>query len=419
MGTVWPAGLFIVAIFIGDVWLVKLTLPMSMLLIPLLFVIARPYEVRVFPVGIFLLLGLLAIAGLQVASGMSLNAKADTAMWRPTLYAVATLFCLGTVVLPDEKLKSAIFIGGIVTGVIMLAMIAFAPPDLFLIPGQNVSETADKFYAQAPPVGARHANAYVTAQFSPAISAGSEAFYGLKNQARNLLGGSNYIAVFLVLVFTVAIFTRSRLVAILIAALVLMTASRFGALCLVASTCSYFIYKRGVTASRICALIFAAGIVGLILFCLLGPHLPQITASATARLSFVQSALDIVADHAVIGAPRSLVLDDHNFNIVWSPHSSILQLAVYFGAAGLALYAAYVWVVFRSLGQLSKSSDLWAGISVGLSLTFAWSLLEIIVITPAFEILFATTYALAHCRRSTGSDKLATTNPPGRMAGTR
>jgi hypothetical protein len=93
-----------------------------------------------------------------------------------------------------------------------------------------------------------------------------------------------------------------------------------------------------------------------------------------------------------------LILDENGFNIVWSPHSSVLQLAVYFGIAGVALYAAYVWTVFRTLAGLSRSSDLWAGISVGLSIAFAWSLLEIIVITPAFEILVASLYALASKR---------------------
>jgi len=50
------------------------------------------------------------------------------------------------------------------------------------------------------------------------------------------------------------------------------------------------------------------------------------------------------------------------------------------------------------LAGLSGSSDLRAGISVGLSIAFAWSLLEIIVITPAFEILVASLYALASNR---------------------
>ena len=402
---------FIALVFVGDVWLIKLTLPLSMLVLPVIFVVFRSYKLRSFPVGIFLLLGIVAIACLQVAFGMSMHVKADLAMWRPTLYAVATIFCLSSAFLPDDQLKSAIFVGGITTGLIMLVMILFAPPDLYLIPQQDVSQTETQFQAQvqaklqaqfrafggeAQTLGdARTQAGGVGVQFSPDLSAGSKAFYGLKNKARNLLGMSNYIAVFLVFVFTVAIFTRSRAVAILMVPLVIMTMSRFGALCLVAAAASYFVNKRGVAASRICVGILVAGAIGVMVFYLVGPHLQNIAVSVTTRLNFVRSAIEVAAAHTLFGAPRSLILDENGFNIVWSPHSSVLQLAVYFGMAGVALYAAYVWTVFRTLARLSGSSDLWAGISVGLSIAFAWSLLEMIVITPAFEILLASLYALA------------------------
>ena len=226
----------------------------------------------------------------------------------------------------------------------MLVMILFAPPDLFLVPGQNVSQTQAQFQAPAP--GETHANAGVAAQFSPEISAGTKAFYGLKNKARNLLGMSNYIAVFLVFVFTVAIFTRSCMVAVLMAGLVIMTMSQFGALCLVASAGSYFVHERGVAASRICAGILVAGAIGLMVFYLAGPHLPEVAESITVRLNFVRSGVEVAAAHPLFGAPRSLILDENGFNIIWSPHSSVLQVAIYFGIAGVALYAAYVWSVF-------------------------------------------------------------------------
>ena len=69
---------FLALVFVGDVWLIKLTLPLSMLILPAIFVVFRPYELRSFPIGMFLLLG---IACLQVASGMSMHVKADLAMW--------------------------------------------------------------------------------------------------------------------------------------------------------------------------------------------------------------------------------------------------------------------------------------------------------------------------------------------------
>jgi hypothetical protein len=391
---------FLALVFVGDVWLVKLTLPLSMLLLPFIFVVFRPYELRSLPVGILLLLGMLVIACLQAASGMSMNVKADLAMWRPTVYAVATIFCLSAVFLTDDQLKSAIFVGGITTGAIMLAMILFAPPDFYLLPGQNVSQVAAKFQAEG--------HAGVAAQFSPELSAGSKAFYGLKNKARNLLGGSNYIAVFLVFVFTVAVFTRSRVVAILMAALAITTMARFGALCLVAAAGSYFAHKRGIAASRICVWILAAGVFGIMALYLVGPHLAEVAESVTVRSNFMRSGVEIAEAHPLFGAPRSLILEENGFNIVWSPHCSVLQMAVYFGIAGVALYAAYVWSVFRTLSGLSGSSDLWAGISVGLSIAFAWSLLEIIVITPAFEILVASLYALATKKLAMASRPIST-----------
>jgi hypothetical protein len=322
---------FLALVIVGDVWLIKLTLPLSMLILPVILVVFRPYELRSFPIGMFLLLGMLAIAGLQVASGMSMHVKADLAMWRPTLYAVATIFCLNPVFLREDQLKAAIFVGGITTGAIMLVMILFAPPDLYLISGQNVSQTEAQFQAQvqaqvqaqfqaqvqaqlqaqfqafggeaqtfggeaqtfggeaqtlggeAQTLGDARAQAGgVGVQFSPDLSAGSKAFYGLKNKARNLLGMSNYIAVFLVFVFTVAVFTGSRVVAMLMVALVIMTMSRFGALCLVAAAGSYFVHKRGVAASRICVGILVAGAIGVMVFYLVGPHLQEIAVSVTS-----------------------------------------------------------------------------------------------------------------------------------------
>lgn len=110
------------------------------------------------------------------------------------------------------------------------------------------------------------------------------------------------------------------------------------------------------------------------------PHIPG-AASILARLAYWRSAIEAVSLHPLIGAPRSVVLIELGNRITWNPYNSVLWLAVNFGLIGVVSYCSYVWLAMREIAK-AAAADLWRGIFVGMILTLAWGLEEIIVLTP-------------------------------------
>ena len=447
-------GLFIVAIFIGDVWLVNLTLPLSMLLIPLIFA-TRPSLTLRQPAGAYLLLGMVLIVAAQIASGLSLHWKADLAVWSPIVFAGATIVVINRRVLSVGLLRRSMYAGGFATGVIMVAMMVFAPNRAFMIPGQDAHAVEDGYNApamaaadeltqrsfangemftpdhpapsvslanptsaseseasvrqekgarydggfspgwQAPPDLSRIVAALDTS--APVMSKDTKAFYDLKNRAKNLLGLSNYISVFFVFLFSVALFSGSPWIAAAMAALAAVTLSRFGVVFVVVICGGYFAHLRGVRITTVAACIAAVTVACFTIIYLLRDHIEQLPGSTSvlARLNLLETAANPIARRPLLGAQRSLIIDEQGYNIIWNPHNSLIWIAANFGLIGLALYLGYLATALRAIAQAARYSGLWAGALVGVSVLLVWSLVEIIVLTPAFEILFATVYVLA------------------------
>ena len=78
----------------------------------------------------------------------------------------------------------------------------------------------------------------------------------------------------------------------------------------------------------------------------------------------------------------------------------MLCLAVNFGQIGVVSYCSYVWLAMREIAKAAEAPDLRRGIFVGMILILAWGLVEIIVLTPAFELLLAALYIFAVNRNS-------------------
>jgi hypothetical protein len=274
------ALLFLASIFLGDVWLVKLTLPVGVLLIPLIVAARRPRTSL--PPAVYLLCALLLVVAMQIISGRSLNWRADLSVWMPLVFALLTIVSLSGVTLPARDINRAMLAGGAVTGAIMIGMVAFAPGNLYLVPGQNSYETGSNFKEAAVAAAKRAAGVDIRpdariaeseprrdgdtpgAPDSPVISGGdgrdaatamrekgaeaqsvhraapdlqvverrmdedTQLFYSIKNRAKSFLGQSNYIAVFFVFLFAVTLFNRNYLAAAAMAGLVLVTLSRLG-----------------------------------------------------------------------------------------------------------------------------------------------------------------------------------------------
>jgi O-antigen ligase len=108
-----------------------------------------------------------------------------------------------------------------------------------------------------------------------------------------------------------------------------------------------------------------------------------------------------VVEQFLFGAPRSAILDQYGYLITWNPHNSLLWVASIFGVFGLAFYLAYIVIAMRGIYQRAKESPLWHGIFVGFAIAFVWSFVEIIVLTPAFEIMLALAYGLSKTNPAT------------------
>ncbi|TPN43197.1 O-antigen ligase family protein [Mesorhizobium sp. B1-1-7] len=417
---IWVTALFVGAIFLGSVWLWKVTLPISILLLPFLFLDRSQLTLRL-PSAAFPLLALGAIIVVQFLINFhdpSFQWKADLAVWMPPMFAGLTILGIRGEGLTDRLTFRSMVTGGALTALIMLLMIGFAPKGVFLLPGQDASNVEATYAAEraantvepAPAVQAPVAQSVPPASqpvqpaapagreaFSPKDGGNDTAFYDLKNRARTLLGLSNYIAVFMVFLFAVTLFSGLPFAAAAFGVMTALTLSRFGIVMLAAVTVIY-LFRRKVPAVRMATILAALcglGMAALYLGQDLIPHIPG-SSSLMARLEYWDSGVDALRLHPIIGAPRSVYLVEMDNSITWNPHNSILWVAVNFGLVGLLAYIAYVWIAMREIAKAALTSDLWKGVFVGVAMILAWSLEEIIVLTPAFELLLAALYMLGH-----------------------
>lgn len=417
-------GIFIIGIFFGDVWLGKLLLPASMMVLPFFLWVFPPTDLirfRNIPAGAFPLLALACVVVAQISIGMRQEVfpvKSDLAIWRPVVYAGAIILMLRHLSLTDRSFGSYLFAGGALTGLVMLATTMFLPADRYLIPQQNLNQVQwDYFVAkskEAALAGKELSQALVNplaleGQAMAPVPETEKAFYEGKDRVRNFLGQSNYLAVFFVFLFTVALFTRQWWWAAVFAGFVLFTLSRFGFLFLLVSVAGYVLVLFRVGIGRISVGILAtvlAGMAGLFLLQDLLPDVPGAT-SMLLRLRYWTTGLDVASHYPILGAPRSVFLDELGYSIAWNPHNSVLWVAANFGLLGLAAYACYVAIALVEIGRAAVGSRLWTGVLLGVVIVLAWSLVENIVLTPAFEILFASLYILARNSRRRPNPVLA------------
>lgn len=408
----WLPSFFIIAIFFGNVWLIKLTLPLSMLCIPLLFIVFSPFKnlsLQKIPSALYFLFGLIAIFLVQIFMRQSLTLRADFAIWDPILFATLTIFCLRNVVMSEKLLKHSLYIGGVITGAIMLCMIFSAPPKLFLPPNQNIYYVKKKHSEEIKPTQkniARQDVYYVEIKPPKEIEIQEkklvdqpETYYSVKNKARNALGVSNYIAVFLVFLFCVSLFSQNFIISGVMFLFTLFTLSRTGFLMMFVVSVSYFLHqKKEITVAKLTSGLLMT--TTLIYSCLLyfrdAIEHWKIPASISDRFLYWASGLDVMMRHPIIGSPRSYFLSELNYGVTWHPHNSFLWVSANFGLIGVIIYIAYVMQVFKTINQLARTSKLWSGVLMGFSVILAWSYFSVIVLTPAYEILFAALYILAN-----------------------
>jgi hypothetical protein len=362
---------------------------------------------------------------LQIASGHGFVGKSDAVVFLPIAYAILTIVGFRRVTLPDRLTWRGLVAGGLLTGAVMIVAAVALPPGTYLVPGQDYVRTDQEFQqgrptqspattapgttvrpssSSAQPTAAASQTANETAaptptfEFDPAIDQSTTAFYGLKDFVKNALGRSNYIAVFFVFLFAVALFQRSWLAAVF-ALLAVVTLSRFAIVFMVCALVLWWLDRRKVTAKAIVAGALLLSLVGFASLLVLAPFL-NLPSSLSARVAYWQSGLYVGFHSPLFGMPRSEIVNNFNFSIVWNPHDVLLWPFAITGLIGVVLYASYVYVVLNSMYRAAAESRLWLGILIGSVVVLAWSLVEIIAMTPAFEILFACLYCLARNRTS-------------------
>jgi hypothetical protein len=426
---VLPAA-FLAAIFYGDLW-IGITIPAAMLMLPLMFVAFPPtdfFRRRTVPIGAILLTGIVASVILQVVSGHPLAGKSDAVVFLPIAYAIATIVAFRRTVLPDEVIWRALVAGGLLTGAVMIVLAFTLQPGQFLIPGQDYVLTDQIFQQEkptpapastktgAPPLSAQtgapplsaetgappqasDAGAPPTFEFNPATDPSTTAFYATKELVKNALGRSNYIAVFFVVLFTVSLFRRSWFAAVF-GALAVVTLSRFAIIFMACAGVLWWLHRRNVKTAWLVVGFLSASLAAVALMLVAAPFI-SLPSSFSSRVAYWQSGFEVGAYSPVFGLPRSEILNVFNFSIVWNPHDIFLWAFAISGLIGVAFYGAYVVVAFSAIHEASKNSTLWSGIFFGLIAVLAWSLVEIIAMTPAFEILLACLYSLARNRTLT------------------
>ena len=429
---------FLVSILYGDVWL-GITVPVSMLLLPVVFLLyIKDTRVARIPPGFVLLLGLAVPIACQALLGRPVQGKSDAVVYLPIAYSMATMFVLQSVRLSEVFVWRSLLAGGIVTSIAMLSTAAFLPTDRYLVPGQNFALTQSLYRQQAVEAwrarqkeelrtessreprrreGHRAAEekrpqdhrlgadendiaALSGAELGLTISPFESGFYGYKRLMRNALGQSNYIAVFLVFLFTVSLFYLRLPAAGFFGVAAAGTLSRTALVFMVIATCLWLLSRRGVRTRALATATLAVGVAGVVAVLVLsGPFVAYLPTSITNRSASLQGAFAVVTAHPIVGAPRSHILQEFNLNIVWTPHNFLLWAASLFGVIGLIVYVAFLVVCLVEIQRQSDTSPMWRGIFIGLVLLIAWGLLEPVALTPAFDVLLAALYTLARNQR--------------------
>ncbi|GLO14106.1 hypothetical protein PPUJ20028_26880 [Pseudomonas putida] len=343
---------FFLAIFYGNIY-ARVTLPLAMYILPMLALRLKIRTIKwqaVVP----------ALACLPVVFqffGPYPPIKNDISVYFCFFYSAVSILVLSRCHADESLVQNCILFGSVLTAFIMLANAAF-----------GYREHLD--------------------------------FYTLKNLIATPLGSSNYLAVFLLVGTVVALYARQYLCAVALVGAFMLTFSRTGYAMLILAVAIWLLDTRTALLARypkLFAFAFISG--GLAVFLAAFFMKSGLPESLSIRVGLWHAALYHIADNPLIGAPRSEYFYIFN-GLAWDPHNSILNMLLLLGVGGTAIYLFYLYCVMSLFSQMARGSRFWRSVFMASAVTLLWSCFEVILLTPAFDTLLASLFALAIARSS-------------------
>jgi hypothetical protein len=400
-------GLFLASIFYGYVW-VGVTLPLSMLVLPLVFVAHFDTKgLGRIPPGAVLLAAMALPVAVQALSGRPPVGKPDAVVFLSVVYALATMVALRRAALSDRQLLSSLVIGGLITTVVMLVTMATLPPGRFLIPGQDFFRTqrkyaeaskersAEKLQDDESDASADDGVVEDLGKFDRRATESEVELYEQKAVVRSALGRSNTIAWYMVFLFSVCLFAGSWWLAALFGIVAVATLTRFAVLFMAMIVAMRMAWRHGIGLGTLAVACLALGVAGMAGLAALKHADVVLPISLEARVWAWTTGFVVIALHPFFGSPRSEMLRQFNLGIIWTPNNGVLWAVALTGLVGAACYFGFVWVALREMRRMASASRLWAGLFVGFVILLTWNLFEPITLTPTLDVLLAAHYALA------------------------
>ena len=343
---------FFLAIFYGNIY-ARVTLPLAMYILPMLALRLKIRTIKwqaVVP----------ALACLPVVFqffGPYPPIKNDISVYFCFFYSAVSILVLSRCQTDESLVQNCILFGSVLTAFIMLANAAF-----------GYREHLD--------------------------------FYTLKNLIATPLGSSNYLAVFLLVGTVVALYARQYLCAVALVGAFMLTFSRTGYAMLILAVAIWLLDTKTTLLARypkLFAFTFISGSLAVFLAAFfMKSGLPE---SLSIRVGLWHAALYHIADNPLIGTPRSEYFYIFN-GLAWDPHNSILNMLLLLGVGGTAVYLFYLYCVMSLFSQMARGSRFWRSVFMASAVTLLWSCFEVILLTPAFDTLLASLFALAIARSS-------------------
>lgn len=342
--------IFLGSVFFGNIY-GRFTLPLTIIFLPFFALYLRTIKFSFF--SFLPLLACLPVVA-QTIAGYPPR-KADISVYFAFVYTSMILVGMGKSTLDDDRLRLGLIGGGLFISLVMVLS-------------------------------------------SVSVLSAINDFYEIKNSMITPLGSSNYLAVFILISFTVALYFSRYIVGSVLAIALFITFSRTGYVMFFITVCIWYVDKKialSNQAKKIVSLVSVA--VLIIVWLLLCTNVDSLPQSLANRAELWREAINQVTRYPLFGVPRSEYLKIFN-GLAWDPHNSILNLLILVGVVGFALYGYYLYVVLSTFRRLAHDSLMWKSIYYAVSVSLVWSLFEVILLTPAYDILLSVLFCFARSR---------------------